>query len=96
MPSRPDGFFVFRPLGACALQDRASMNAHPKLSVRCRPGNANHHLWNNHGTLWLHATVHLPDFTKRRLRLSLGTSDLQHARRVRDTLFALFGCAVSA
>jgi len=67
------------------------MNEQPKLSVRCHPGNQNHHLWNNHGTFWCHLTVHFPDFTKHRLRLSLGTDNIQHARRLRDALLALLG-----
>jgi hypothetical protein len=70
---------------------RIKMNNQANLSVRCRPGNANHHLWNNNGTFWCHLTVHLPDFTKQRLRLSLETADVEHARRLRDALFALFG-----
>ncbi len=70
------------------------MNSEAKLSVRCLAGNANHHLWNNHGTFWCHLTVHFADFTKHRLRLSLETGDVRHARRLRDALFALFGCPV--
>lgn len=70
------------------------MNQHPKLSVRCRPGNADHHLWNNNGTFWCHLTVHFADFTKERLRLSLETGDVRHARRVRDSIFALLGAGV--
>jgi len=62
--------------------------------ARCRAGNANHHLWNNHGTWWCHITFHLPDSTKRRLRLSLDTRDLNAARQLRDALLALFGCAI--
>jgi hypothetical protein len=67
------------------------MNQHPKLSVRCRPGNADHHIWNNNGTFWCHLTVHFPDFSKRRLRLSLETQDIRDARQLRDSLFALLG-----
>jgi hypothetical protein len=67
------------------------MNEEAKLSVRCRQGNADHHLWNNNGTLWCHLTVHFADFTKRRLRLSLDTADVLHARQLRDSLLALFG-----
>jgi hypothetical protein len=70
------------------------MNREARLSIRCQPGNANHHLWDNHGTFWCHCTVHLPDFTKHRLRLSLGTAEVHHARKLRDSLFALFGCVV--
>jgi hypothetical protein len=69
------------------------MNSEAKLAVRCRPGNANHHLWNNNGTFWCHLTFHLPDFTKQRLRLSLETADVAQARRLRDSLLVLFGGA---
>ena len=58
------------------------------LSVRVNRGNPDHHLWNNHGTWWLHYTLHLPDFTTRRIRKSLGTHDLDQARERRDDLFA--------
>jgi hypothetical protein len=67
------------------------MYQHPKLSVRCRPGNANHHLWNNNGTWWCHLTIHLPEFQKERLRVSLETHDAGQAKQLRDALFALFG-----
>lgn len=62
-----------------------------KLSVRCPPGNKNHHLWNNNGTFWCHLTVHLADATKQRIRLSLETGDINEARGLRDGLLALFG-----
>jgi hypothetical protein len=67
------------------------MNSEARLSVRCPRGNPNHHLWNNHGTFWCHLTLHLPDFTRRRFRVSLETADLVQARRLRDALMALFG-----
>lgn len=69
------------------------MNAAPTLSVRCLPGNQNHHLWNNNGIFWCHFTVHLPDSTKHRLRLSLDTRDASAARLLRDSIMALFGCS---
>lgn len=72
------------------------MNPEAKLSVRCRPGNANHHLWNNHGTFWCHATVPLPDFTKQRIRLSLKTANVRQARELRDSLFARLCGAAAA
>jgi len=53
-------------------------------SLRVDPGNPNHHLWNNHGTWWLHYTLHLPNYTKRRIRRSLQTQDLTEARCRRD------------
>ena len=54
-------------------------------SLRVDSGNPNHHLWNNHGTWWLHYTLHLPDYTKRRIRKSLSTRSLEAARTKRDT-----------
>ncbi len=57
-----------------------------KLSVRVDRRNPDHHLWDNHGTWWCHYTVHEPDFTKARRRLSLGTPDLVLARARRDQI----------
>ncbi|MFT5125235.1 MAG: hypothetical protein ACI97B_003879 [Verrucomicrobiales bacterium] len=59
-----------------------------KASVRVNAGNLNHHLWNNHGDWWCHYTVHLPDYSVERIRLSLKTADLAEARARRDRLFA--------
>ena len=56
----------------------------PTPSLRVNPDNPNHHLWNNHGTWWLHYTLHLPDYTARRIRSSLRTRDLHEARSKRD------------
>jgi hypothetical protein len=55
-----------------------------KLSIRVSEDNRLHHLWNNNGTWWLHYTEHLADFTKRRVRRSLRTHDLELAIRRRD------------
>ena len=55
-------------------------------SLRVNPDNPNHHLWNNNGTWWLHYTLHLPDYTARRIRRSLHTRDLHEARSRRDEL----------
>jgi hypothetical protein len=43
-----------------------------------------HHLWRNGRLWWIAVTVHLPDWTKRRVRRSLGTDDVREARRRRD------------
>lgn len=59
-----------------------------KPSLRIDPANPDHHLWNNNGTWWLHATLHLPDFSKRRLRASLGTRCLRSARERRDAILS--------
>ena len=65
------------------------MNALTDLSgIRVRTENPNHHLWNNHGTWFLHYTVHPTPFTKERIRRSLGTKDLEVARERRDSFFA--------
>jgi len=60
----------------------------PLLRVRIRAENPNHHLWNNHGTWFLHYTVHPTPFTKARVRRSLGTASLAAARERRDAFFA--------
>jgi hypothetical protein len=59
--------------------------------IRITADNPNHHLWNNHGTWFLHYTVHPTPFTKERIRRSLGTKDLAIARSRRDAFFAHMG-----
>ena len=64
------------------------MNALAALTgIRVRAENPNHHLWNNHGTWFLHYTVHPTAFTKERIRRSLGTKDVAVARERRDAFF---------
>jgi len=46
--------------------------------------NPNHNIWNNNGTWWCHYTVHNDDYTKQRVRVSLGTKDVEIARALRD------------
>ena len=58
------------------------------LSIRVKRGNPDHHLWNNHGTWWLHYTLHLPDYTTRRIRKNLRTRDLDQARTLCDEFLA--------
>ena len=57
------------------------------LSVRINRNNQNHHLWNNNGKWWCHLTVHKPDYTVERHRVSLNTRDVNEARQRRDKLF---------
>jgi hypothetical protein len=64
------------------------MNVSSLPGIRIRAENPNHHLWNNHGTWFLHYTVHPTPFTKERIRRSLGTKDIQQARERRDSFFA--------
>jgi hypothetical protein len=60
----------------------------PLLRIRVSAENPNHHIWNNHGTWFLHYTVHPTPFTKERVRRSLGTTSLAAARERRDAFFA--------
>lgn len=46
-----------------------------------------HHLWRNGRLYWVAFTVHLPGWRKERVRRSLGTADLEEARRRRDEVF---------
>lgn len=48
--------------------------------------NPNHNIWNNNGTFWCHYTVHHADHTKQRIRVSLGTKDIEIARALRDLI----------
>lgn len=63
---------------------RPDATAFPRPSLRVRPSNPNHHLWNNNGTWYVHYTVHPTPFTKSRIRASLATKSLEVARRRRD------------
>lgn len=64
----------------------SSLAKHPGLRVDAE--NPNHHLWDNHGTWFLHYTIHPTPFTKERIRRSLGTKDVLVARERRDRFFA--------
>jgi len=48
--------------------------------------NANHHLWNNHGSWWCHYTLQAPGGSAKRIRHSLKTADLEQARARRDRI----------
>ena len=63
------------------------MNELATPGIRVSAENPNHHLWNNHGTWFLHYTVHPTPFTKERIRRSLGTKDIRVARERRDSFF---------
>lgn len=57
-----------------------------RLSLRVNTANRLHHLWNNNGTWWIHYTLHFADYTARRIRRSLRTSELEEAIRRRDEI----------
>jgi hypothetical protein len=58
-----------------------------------------HHLWRNGRLWWVAFTVHLPNWQKERIRLSLGTDDIEEARRRRDQILSEYpratGCELS-
>jgi hypothetical protein len=58
-----------------------------RLAVRIDAANPDHHLWNNHGTWWIHYTLELDSWRTKRVRRSLGTSDVSVARELRDAAF---------
>lgn len=70
--------------GAIASPVRGTLASKPSEQ------NPDHHLWNNRGTWWCHFTLHLPDYTSERVRVSLKTADVVEARRRRDELLAAF------
>jgi hypothetical protein len=93
----PRSAFCFQNLVRDKTKSRIMNETIQLPSIRIKAENPNHHLWNNHGTWFLHYTVHPTPFTKERIRRSMGTKDLAIARRRRDRLFAeLSGASVAA
>jgi hypothetical protein len=83
--------FLFSTPAARSSSTKKSRNMITFNSIpglRRPAANPNHHLWNNHGTWFLHYTVHPTPFTKDRIRRTLGTKDLAEARQRRDRFFA--------
>ncbi|NUP94860.1 MAG: hypothetical protein HUU28_01735 [Planctomycetaceae bacterium] len=68
------------------------MKTHPPRFTRALDGatDPDHHLWLNGKVWWIAFTYHTADGRKRRLRASLGTHDVQVARRSRDELLDSF------
>ena len=63
-------------------------------SIKINQNNPNHHLWNNNGVWFMHYTVFPTPLTKDRVRRSLGTRNVEEARRLRDVILAqLLGAA---
>jgi hypothetical protein len=87
----PRSVFCFQTLMREPANHRSSriMTSLAKLpGLRVDAENLNHHLWDNHGTWFLHYTIHPTPFTKERIRRSLGTKDVNVARDRRDSFFA--------
>lgn len=78
------------------LEAHGGNDSAPTGTLAIRPGaeceatNPDHHLWNNRGTWWCHFTLHRPDYTAERVRVSLRTRELAEARDRRDALLAKF------
>jgi hypothetical protein len=51
---------------------------------------SNHHLWQNGRLWWVAFTIHRPDWTQHRIRVSLRTANLVEARQRRDRLMEEF------
>ncbi|MDH3627418.1 MAG: hypothetical protein OES25_07145 [Acidobacteriota bacterium] len=52
------------------------------------PNHPNHHLWRNGRLWWIAFTIHRQNWTKERIRCSLGTAEVEEARRRRDRVLA--------
>ncbi len=61
-----------------------------ETNTKHAPDRPNHHLWLNGRLWWVAFTIHRPNWTKHRVRLSLKTDDLQEARRRRDRILDAF------
>ena len=64
------------------------------LSIRIDAENPDHHLWNNHGTWWIHYTVHTDDWRIRRVRRSLRPRRREVARLRRDAILGELGLSL--
>jgi hypothetical protein len=63
---------------------------------RASQTNPNHHLWRNGRLWWLAVTLIHDGWRQERIRQSLGTDDLQEARRRRDLVLARFAAPAPA
>jgi len=80
--------FLFSTCGTIVSTKTPPMNLEAKIpSIRAGADNPNHHLWNNHGTWFLHYTAYPTPSNKERIRRSLGTKDVLAARSRRDRYF---------
>jgi hypothetical protein len=93
-PARSDTEAALTPLTPRRSIPTPSTPGFPRTSVRLRPANPNHHLWNNNGTWYLHYTMHPTPLTKTRVRVSLETKDLDTARQRRDEMLTKAGAAL--
>lgn len=57
-----------------------------EISIRLNRANPNHHLWDNHGTWYIHYTLYPDNYRAERVRKSLRTRDVRVARERRDAV----------
>lgn len=74
-----------QPYAKFVLPEVKAPIAVARTAVHHNPG---HHLWNNHGTWFMHYTAYPTPFTKERVRFSLKTDSYEEAQRRRDLFFA--------
>lgn len=82
--------FLYDCAGVVNPAASGTLAARIPASARSGKANPDHHLWNNRGTWWCHFTLHRPDYTAERIRVSLKTRDLAVARCRRDELLGAF------
>jgi len=91
MGSRSAGTTKYPPpetgVSGCFFHQEGTTFAEARTHAR---EESDHHLWLNGRLWWVAFTIHRPNWTKHRIRLSLKTDDLEVARRRRDRILAAF------
>jgi site-specific recombinase XerD len=75
--------------GSCSVSAPAQRGTHIGVPREADP---NHHLWRNGRLWWIAFTVHR-GHRQERIRFSLGTADVEEARRQRDAILDIFASA---
>jgi hypothetical protein len=57
-------------------------------AVSSEGAHPDHHLWRNGRLFWVAFTIHVDGWRQERIRRSLGTTDVEEARRRRNALLA--------
>lgn len=87
------------PVSLTRSRSKTFTGRDPRFVLRSDEIDPNHHLWRNGRLWWVAFTVHLPNWQKERIRLSLRTDDVAEARRRRDDLLLQYpeyrGCELS-
>ena len=75
--------------GSCSAPAPGQQGTHIEVPREADP---NHHLWRNGRLWWIAFTAHY-GHRQERIRFSLGTSDVEEARRQRDAILESFASA---